>query len=56
MTGGVAALISLMSGGTFVQTFWNYVLFGYLGITALGCICVIRALVSRALVERRTKA
>ena len=35
MTGGVSALLSAFTGGSLGEIFWNYVLFGYLGIMAL---------------------
>lgn len=35
MTGGVAAILSLFSGGTLADIFWNYVMYGHLGIAAL---------------------
>jgi hypothetical protein len=35
MSGGVSALLSLISGETTGQILWNYVLFGHLGMATL---------------------
>ncbi|KEJ90340.1 hypothetical protein [Sulfitobacter donghicola] len=43
MTGGVAALLSLFTGGSFGEILWNYVLFGHLGMAALATAAVMSA-------------
>lgn len=35
MTGGVAAILSLLAGDTIGQIFMNYVIYGHLGMAAL---------------------
>lgn len=35
MTGGVSALLSLFTGGSFGEIVWNYVLFGHMGMAVL---------------------
>ncbi|MEP1767633.1 MAG: hypothetical protein ABJJ53_13465 [Sulfitobacter sp.] len=35
MTGGVSALLCALTGGSLSEIFWNYVLFGHLGIVTL---------------------
>ncbi|MEQ6247782.1 hypothetical protein ABMC89_02705 [Sulfitobacter sp. HNIBRBA3233] len=49
MTGGVAAVISLLTGGSFGETLWNYVLFGHLGMAALACAVICNQLRNRTL-------
>lgn len=35
MTGGVSAILSLFQGGSIGEIFWNYILFGHLGMAVL---------------------
>jgi len=40
MTGGVAAILSLFQGATFGTIFWNYVIYGHLGMATLAVAAV----------------
>lgn len=44
MTGGVAAILSLFNGGSIGQIFWNYVLFGHLGMASLALALILGSL------------
>ncbi|WP_299414616.1 hypothetical protein [uncultured Sulfitobacter sp.] len=50
MTGGVSALLSAFNGGTLGDIFWNYVVFGHMGMATLAL-----AIVTASLLDRRSK-
>ncbi len=47
MTGGVAALISLLTGGGFLQVIWNYMLYGHLGMATLALAVIVGTILDR---------
>lgn len=47
MTGGVSAILTLYSGGTFGQILINYVIYGHLGMAALALATVTFAMIDR---------
>ncbi|WP_299559607.1 hypothetical protein [uncultured Sulfitobacter sp.] len=47
MTGCVAAMISIFTGGGFMQVLWNYILFGHLGMATLALATVASTLIDR---------
>lgn len=49
MTGGVASILSLLKGGTLAQIFWNYVIFGHMGMAFLA----LAVVTARAIDRRR---
>lgn len=48
MTGGVSALLSAFTGGSLSDIFWNYVVFGHMGMAALAL-----AIVASSVLDRR---
>jgi len=47
MTGGVSAILSLFAGNTFVEIFWNYVIYGHLGMATLAAATVTYSVIDR---------
>jgi len=47
MTGGVSALLSALTGGSLGDIFWNYVVFGHLGMAMLALAILATTLYDR---------
>lgn len=47
MTGGVAAILSALTGGGLGAVLWNYIFFGHLGMATLALAVVTSALFPR---------
>lgn len=48
IVGGISALVTVITGGSLGSTFFNYVLYGHLGMVALGIIVVGNSIIGRA--------
>lgn len=47
MTGGVSALLSAFTGGGLGDIFWNYVVFGHMGMATLALAVLATSVIDR---------